>query len=88
MKIKMNIDYKPSVKQIAEAIWDMTVTEQVYLLEELSSIGKPEEISVQLQAIKCQSSKYTKSTKSNIAWFIEKLNDYLADIDEEKVGED
>ena len=66
-------EYTPSVRQIAEEIWDLDAGQQLELLLELAKIDTSYRIMMQMQAMRDLSDKnYSAATD-----FVQQLNDYM-----------
>ena len=79
MKIEANIEYKPTVEELAQEIWELDAEKQLYLLYELATVcADRNKILMQMQAMREEVVTYDDITEYRYAKkFIGNLNDYL-----------
>lgn len=80
MKIEASIEYKPTVEELAQEIWELDAEQQLYLLYELATVTSDRyKILTQMQSMRDEAvtygeeiTEYQKARK-----FVSELNDYL-----------
>lgn len=80
MKVEIDIEYKPTVEEIAQEIWELDAEKQLYLLYELATVcADRNKILMQMQAMREEVVSYgDEITEYQYAKkFIGNLNDYL-----------
>lgn len=80
MKVNITVDnYKPTVQQLADEIWDLSSEEQLELLYMLANIDDSYKICMQLQNMMDDKHKNPDIYK-DVDRFVWLLNDYLHDL--------
>ena len=80
MKVEANIEYKPTVEELAQEIWELDAEQQLNLLYELATVcADRNKILMQMQAMREEVVSYGDLiTEYKYAKkFIGNLNDYL-----------
>lgn len=71
MNIILNANYKPSIDQMAQEIWNMTDYEQAQLINKLAKISNYEDIRNQIYSI-----FQTNIVDEDVGWLIDTLYEY------------